>query len=86
MSKVMWRRTASNVIFRCGYGWGLAFQRYGGPWRDARKAFRQEFDVETIKRYRPIEEKASHNLLRNLLHSPHELLNHLRQSVPHGHT
>lgn len=66
---------------RCGYGWGTAFQRYGGPWRDARRIIRQEFDVEAVKKYRIIEEKASHLLLRNLLEKPDDVLEHLRQYV-----
>lgn len=62
----------------------MAFQRYGGPWRDARRLLRQEFDTEAAKKWRPIEEKASHLLLRNLLEKPRDVLSHLRQyALPH---
>ena len=65
----------------CGFGWGIAFQRYGTPWRDCRRAFHTEFNPESVKQFRPVEERAAHQFLRNLLDRPRwqELMDHLRQ-------
>lgn len=62
----------------CGYGWGLAFRRYGGPWRDSRRVLRQEFGPDVVSRYRPVEEKATHELLKNILQAPERVLDHFR--------
>ena len=63
----------------CGFGWGLAFLRYGDYWKDCMRAFHQEFQPDAVKKFRPVEEKATHHLLLNLLESPNDLMDHLRQ-------
>lgn len=69
------------MFLRCGFGWGLAFLRYGGYWKDCRRAFHQDFQSDAVKKFRPIEEKAAHQLLVQLLESSDDLMQHLRQCV-----
>ncbi|PSR72560.1 hypothetical protein PHLCEN_2v11553 [Hermanssonia centrifuga] len=62
----------------CGFGWGLAFQRYNTEWRDARRVFHQEFHPQAVRRFRDTEEKSTHQFLRNLLDHPDDVMAHLR--------
>lgn len=57
----------------------LAFADYGEFWREARKAFTQEFKPLAISNYYPIQTKATGELLRRLLSSPDRWLHHLNQ-------
>ncbi|OBZ79585.1 O-methylsterigmatocystin oxidoreductase [Grifola frondosa] len=50
-----------------GFGWGLAFRRYCDAWRDSRKMAHHILHSTPVKQYRPIEQKATHELLRRLL-------------------
>ncbi|EMD42005.1 hypothetical protein CERSUDRAFT_110546 [Gelatoporia subvermispora B] len=61
-----------------GFGWGLAFRRYDGAWRDSRKMFHQEFHPAAVKRFRPTELNAVRHFLQDLLSTPDEFLEHVR--------
>ncbi|KAJ3552033.1 hypothetical protein NM688_g4375 [Phlebia brevispora] len=62
----------------CGFAWGLAFQRYGNFWRDARRAFHHDFNPDSVRKFRPVEERAAYQFLRNLLERPLDVMEHLR--------
>ena len=53
--------------------------RYGTAWRHSRREFRANFGPTDLKAYRPLEKQAVNRLLRNLLSSPDNFAQHLRQ-------
>ena len=67
----------ANSSFGMNYAFGFA--RYGTAWRHARREFQAHFGPEELEAYRPLEQQAAHRLLRNLLSSPDNFLQHLRQ-------
>lgn len=62
----------------CGFGWNVAFRRYDDTWRNGRRVFQHELGPQVVKRFRALEEHATHQLLRNLLREPAEFMGHLR--------
>jgi hypothetical protein len=57
----------------------MGFIPYGQKWRDVRKAFHAYFHLEAAKKYEPLEMLSVHSLLRNLLETPGDFLQHTRQ-------
>ena len=53
--------------------------RYGTAWRRSRREFQANFGPTDLEAYQPLEQQAVHRLLRNLLSSPDDFLQHLRQ-------
>jgi cytochrome P450 len=69
----------ADQSYSCGFGVGTAFLRYNQTWKDHRKVLRQEFSASAVQRYRPMLEKGARTLLGNLLQSPQDFMEHLRQ-------
>lgn len=67
---------------RCGFSWSIAHVRYGQEWRIRRKLFHSQFNLQVSKRYRSIEEKATHQFLGRLLDTPEHFMSHVRLWVP----
>ncbi|KAJ7065510.1 cytochrome P450 [Mycena amicta] len=61
-------------------GWhgSLAFMKYGDLWRAHRKMMHDSFNVTAAKQFRPQETAAAHELLRNLLRDPDNVMPHFR--------
>lgn len=62
----------------CGFDWPFTLEPYGPTWRRRRKAFHSQFQPQVVTRYRPMEEKSTHDLLRRLLDQPEEFRCHIR--------
>jgi cytochrome P450 len=60
-------------------GFNFAFAPYGPTWRHLRRAFHINFLPTQLEEFRPVEQRAAHGLLRNLLDSPDKFSQHLRQ-------
>jgi hypothetical protein len=57
----------------------MGFLRYGSLWRRARREFQANFSPADLESYKSIQQRAVHCLLRNLLSSPDNFDQHLRQ-------
>jgi cytochrome P450 len=55
------------------------FLPYGSLWRRARREFQANLSPADVESYQPIKQRAVHCLLRNLLSSPGNFDQHLRQ-------
>ena len=62
-----------------GMDYNLALARYGTAWRHSRREFQAKLGNAELEEYRPNEQRAVHCLLRNLLSSPENFVQHLRQ-------
>ena len=63
------------------WGWNFAFQPYGDSWRDHRRLFTREFNLDASKRFYPLQIKAVNIFLKNLLKSPKSWDRHLRHEL-----
>jgi cytochrome P450 len=70
-------KTASNHSLRMD--WVTGFIPYGARWRSLRRGLHAHLHPAASKAYRPLEQRAVHHLLRNLLQSPEMFAQHLRQ-------
>ena len=70
-------KTSSNGSL--GMDWVTGFIPYGARWRTLRRGLHAYFHPAASKAYRPLEQRAVHRLLRNLLQSPENFSQHLRQ-------
>ena len=57
----------------------IGFIPYGPTWRHLRREFHINFLPTRLEAFRPVEQQAVHYLLRNLLASPDNFSQHLRQ-------
>ena len=55
----------------------FAVMNYGADWRQHRRAFHQEMDLEVMAEYEHIQLQAERNLLRSVLRSPQNMKDHL---------
>ena len=62
-----------------GMDYNLGTARYGTAWRHSRREFLAHVGPTDLEAYKPIELQAVHRLLRNLLSSPDNFTQHLRQ-------
>ena len=62
-----------------GMGFNMAFTPYGSLWRRSRRELQATFRTADLESYHPLEQRAVHGLLRNLLSSPDNFEQHLRQ-------
>ncbi|KAH9070992.1 cytochrome P450 [Lactarius deliciosus] len=67
---------AIEKLFGMDYNIGLA--RYGPAWRHSRREFQAYLSPADLDVYQPLEQQAVHRLLRNLLSSPDNFVQHLR--------
>ncbi|KAH9160853.1 cytochrome P450 [Lactarius sanguifluus] len=66
----------AEKLFGMDYNIGIA--RYGPAWRHSRREFQAYLSPADLDAYRPLEQQAVHRLLRNLLSSPDNFVQHLR--------
>ncbi|THH20203.1 hypothetical protein EW146_g1119 [Bondarzewia mesenterica] len=64
-----------------GFDWLFSGMPYGSSWRKHRTMFQKYFHAHSSPQYQPIQLKESHVLLRNLLHRPDRLEQHIRRSA-----
>ncbi|THU81062.1 cytochrome P450 [Dendrothele bispora CBS 962.96] len=64
-----------------GWDWVLGMMAYGDEWRAIRRLFNQEFHQTAAARFQPRELKRTHILLRRILDSPDDFLDHIRYLV-----
>jgi hypothetical protein len=57
----------------------IGFVPYGATWRHLRRAFHINFLPTELEAFRSFEQRAVHRLLRNLLTSPDNFSQHLKQ-------
>ncbi len=62
-----------------GMDYNLGLARYGTAWRHSRREFQAYMGPADLEAYRPLELQAVHRLLRNLLSSPDNFPQHLKQ-------
>ncbi|KAH9164504.1 cytochrome P450 [Lactarius sanguifluus] len=70
------RLTVMQELF--GMDYNIAFAPYGSAWRHSRREFRANFRPADLETYQPLEQRAVHCLLRNLLSSPDNFVQHFR--------
>ncbi|KAF8507777.1 cytochrome P450 [Gautieria morchelliformis] len=64
-----------------GFGWAVAFIRYGEEWRRKRAVIHKKFHPAAAAEYYPIQAKHTRRLLRRLCESPDDFVNHIRHST-----
>ncbi|KAJ7065511.1 cytochrome P450 [Mycena amicta] len=57
-----------------GWHWSIGFMKYGDVWRAHRKMMHDSFNVTAVQQFRLQETVAAHELLRNLLHDPDDVM------------
>ena len=57
----------------------MAFIPYGSAWRRARRELHANLRPADIESYKPVKQRAVHSLLRNLLSSPDNFGQYLRE-------
>jgi cytochrome P450 len=62
-----------------GMDHNIAFEPHGSAWRHSRREFEANFRPVDLEAYQPLEQRAVHRLLRNLLSSPDNFVLHFRQ-------
>ncbi|KAF9459105.1 cytochrome P450 [Collybia nuda] len=62
-----------------GWNFDFAFMPYNDYWRQHRKLMHQSFHPTASTRFHPHELRATHGLLRSLLDTPNDFMNHIRQ-------
>lgn len=67
---------------RTGWGdWNFGAMQYGVEWRTHRRVFHRYFQIEAVKRYKPVQESRVHKYLHQLYNRPHDLVRLNRQFV-----
>lgn len=61
-----------------GFGFNTILMKYGPRWRCQRRVFNQAFRAEAALTYRPMQEQKAQQLVRDVLDTPGEFLNHVR--------
>ncbi|KAH9941402.1 cytochrome P450 [Amylocystis lapponica] len=61
-----------------GFDYHFAFMKYGEQWREYRRVFHQHFNASASRRHQPKSAEGARELLRRLLESPDEFMEHLR--------
>ncbi|KAF8634038.1 hypothetical protein AX17_004303 [Amanita inopinata Kibby_2008] len=64
-----------------GWDWSFGHMRYGERWKTHRKMFHRQFQQSVAPTHWPVQLREAHTLLRHLLHSPQDLINHLRHNA-----
>lgn len=67
--------------FRMGWKFAFSFLPNNEIWRSRRHRFHQEFNPKAALRFRPQQLKSTYELLRRLLDTPEDWMQHLRQYV-----
>ncbi len=68
-----------TVTSSVGMDYHIGLVQYGPAWRHLRREFQANLGPVDLEEYQPPEQQAVHRLLRNLLSSPDNFTQHLRQ-------
>lgn len=60
-------------------GWMMPFLPYGAKWREQRRFFQRHLNPSSATLHKPLGIQFSRALLVNLLDTPDDYLNHVRQ-------
>jgi len=63
---------------RMDYTWNMAFQQYGLRWRSHRRTFHDYFHPNIVNKYQSVQITTARVLLRRLLGSPDDFMQHIR--------
>ncbi|KAG0698625.1 cytochrome P450 [Suillus ampliporus] len=64
-----------------GWNWSFGHMPYGERWRKHRKMFERQFRPAIAPTYWPTQRKEAHKLIRNILETPGDLIEHLRHNA-----
>ncbi|TFK64565.1 cytochrome P450 [Pluteus cervinus] len=64
-----------------GWDWSFGHMPYGERWKTHRRLFHRQFQQSVAHRFWPLQLTEAHDLIRRLLHSPENLIDHLRRST-----
>ena len=65
----------------CGLGWSFGLQPYGQEWRDGRRAFHHDFNINAVRKYRQVHVQEAHLLIRSILATPEKFMVHVQRYV-----
>ncbi|KIJ11979.1 hypothetical protein PAXINDRAFT_101436 [Paxillus involutus ATCC 200175] len=65
----------TNLLF--GLDFNTVFMHYGDRWRLQRRLFHQAFRSDAAPKYRPMQQRKSHQLLLDILQEPHRSFDHV---------
>ena len=54
----------------------------GTAWREKRKLFHSQFQESVIAKSKPMQAKAAHDVVREIIASPQDLFHHIHMYVP----
>ena len=69
----------NNVCFRMKWDFNFGLLPYGVWWRRQRRSFHQYFNINAVFKYKPIQRRGVHALLRRLLDTPNNFFDLIRQ-------
>lgn len=64
-----------------GWDWSFGHMPYGEKWKVHRRMFHRQFQQSAIPTHWPVQRTEAHALLRRVLHSPQDLIKHLRHNA-----
>ncbi|KAL0958951.1 hypothetical protein HGRIS_014263 [Hohenbuehelia grisea] len=64
-----------------GWDWSFGHMPYGERWRRHRKLFHRQFQPSVVNSFFPIHIRETHALLKRLLDTPDDMINHLRHNA-----
>jgi hypothetical protein len=68
-----------KACFRIKWDFSFGVQPYGVRWRRHRRTFHDFFNINAVSKYQPIQRREVHAFLRQLLVTPENFLQHIRQ-------
>ncbi|KAF8996018.1 cytochrome P450 [Cyathus striatus] len=74
-------RIVSPMVELMGWDWSFGHMRYGDRWKIHRRMFHHQFQPAVAPVYWPTQTMEAHELLRRLLHTPNDLVEHLRHNA-----
>ncbi|TFK41062.1 cytochrome P450 [Crucibulum laeve] len=75
------RPIRTMVVELIGWDWLFSSMCYGDRWKQHRNLFHKHFRPNDSDRYRALQQKETHTLLRNLLQTPENFRYHIRRSA-----
>ncbi|KAJ7109594.1 cytochrome P450 [Mycena crocata] len=69
------------VMDLMGWDFNFSLMKYGDEWRTHRRLFNEAFTVKASQKYEPQEEAVTRTLLKRLLQTPDDFIDHFRQNA-----
>lgn len=70
------------TLRRTGWGdWNFGAMQYGPEWRTHRRVFHRHFQIDAVKRYKPVQESRVRKYIQQLYKRPEDLVGLNRQCV-----